>query len=864
MLDSNGEILCVSGVNNDMYCLTSDDGREVWDDIGDSQIVSQPQMWETADRSVVYVIESANGRVRQHDLYTGERYWDFSCADINGLQVCQDAVEADFAIAPSGNAIYFGDIFGRIVSLEIAAFATDAPTISPTGDATPTPTNSPSTVSNPDQDPAVTIPVDTGDEDDGDSPPTSDMVDNGADSVNAQAQANQEESKNTGLYIGAVIGGLCALLVPFVVYSLMRGGRNKPRKGEEMMVEIIDDCPEGDSSEDDTEDNDIEYETKESGSNGIEIEYLGSKAIHGASTPRRKKKKKRKKNHLLPQTPQTTLTLEAIEELPEELSPGGTPDTEDDSAIVWSDNEDIEKGFEAVDLGRKFEQVADSEESGEDSSDSSESSTDEDHHIATGDVVVANGSNHLELAIGNINNSNLTPLHPEDERSASEGSSPFDEEVPSPPPTTVGSSTSKWSWGSLLKMGTVQSTPKENTSLPVQDKQNFVLRPIKREDSHSKVSAEDVQSVVSDEVSHRAETPPASNQKKTDRANDYEPDREMDRSTSPDLDAPLDETVPSGPAKSVSPAPTKQQIARETKHVEEEKKENEEVFSRPQTPAERSACPMSPGSLLSSTDGFSPRTPSTNMSPTSRSSNILSPQDSHSDDSSTDDSLFTSATGMTGEKKREVQNLSPLSTNLFDNDIDHRSRKRSDIPHDELSEILGQPNMGTPTKSLDEHKFRYLEEDTPEDEVTIAPGFQYMTNQKDDNKSSKYGRSVRSRKDPTTFKEGNQNSRASASPGSESPITSIYNQLAALGQKQAEEKKKHSFKRRSKRNAREEPDEEEADAQEEPDTWGSFLQELADAEAQFFAPSSNQTSLLKMSDSQDTEDSEVARINGVL
>jgi hypothetical protein len=219
---------------------------------------------------------------------------------------------------------------------------------------------------------------------------------------------------------------------------------------------------------------------------------------------------------------------------------------------------------------------------------------------------------------------------------------------------------------------------------------------------------------------------------------------------------------------------------------------------------------------------------------------------------------------MAGEKQREVQNLSPLSTNLFDNDIDNRTRKRSDIPHDELSEVLGQPNMVTPTKNLDEHKFRYLEDDTPDDEVTIAPGFQYMTNQKDDNKSCKYGRSVRSRKDPVTFKEGKQNSRGSKSPVSESPITSIYNQLAALGQKQAEEKKKHSFKRRSKRNAREDPGEAEAEAQEEPDTWGSFLQELAEAEAQFFSPSSNQTSLLKMSDSQDTEDSEVARINSVL
>ena len=851
VIDSSGEILCAAGVNSDMYCLSSNNGRESWTDFGESQIMSRPVIWETADTSVVYVIESTNGRVRQHDLFSGERYWDFSCADITGLQLCQDAVEAEFAISPSGNVIYFGDIFGRIMSLEIATFDTEAPTISPTGVSTASPTKSPSSLS----DPSVTIPAGDGEQDHGDSSSIYN-VDNEANGVNAQEQVTQEdsESKNTGLYIGAAIGGLCVLLVPFVVYSLMRGGKDKSGKGEEMLVEVIDDC-----SSEDPEDGDLTYETQEPDSDGIEIEHIGTKAIHSTSSPPRKskrKKRRKKKGDMLPETPQTALTLESIEEGPGESLPSCTPDKDevDDAAIVWSDDEDVEKAIEAVDLGRKFEKIADSEhsnsEDSSDGSDSSDISSGEEKTITTGNAGVANGSNHLELAVGNNTNSDLTPLQGDDEASNCDNSSPSDEEAP-PPPPVVTSSSKKWSWGSLLHRAAVHSTSKSNKSPQTQDQQNIVLRPVNVDETGSKQT--DKKSTGDEHSTASDATPPASNQKK------------IDPTENNVVKPSLNENEPSAPAKSISPTPSPQQLrsSRSDEDDEEEKKENEETASRPQTPAASSTGPTSPtgNSMLSSNDALSPHSPWTNMSepsfgrtisPATRSSKGLSPPHSPSN-SSNDDSLFTSATGMTGEKQCEPQNLSPLSTYLFDNEIGNQTQTRSDVPHDEVSEVLGKREVVSPTKSLDDHKFRYLDDDVPDDEVTTAPGFHYMTNQKEETKSAKYGQSVRSRKDPTTFTEGNQDS------GTESPITSIYNQLAAMGQKQAEEKKKHSFKRRSKRNVREEANDEEPESQEEPDTWSNFLQELAEAEKQFFSPS-----LLKKGDSEDTEDSEVARINSAL
>jgi hypothetical protein len=125
--------------------------------------MAEPQVSESA--SVVYVVEALTGNVRQHDALTGTRNWEFDCSDVSGVASCQDSVEAEFSISKSGNIVYYGDIFGKIVALEVAAFATASPiasvmesssptaatsnsptvaTASPTVAATPTPTIAPS------------------------------------------------------------------------------------------------------------------------------------------------------------------------------------------------------------------------------------------------------------------------------------------------------------------------------------------------------------------------------------------------------------------------------------------------------------------------------------------------------------------------------------------------------------------------------------------------------------------------------------------------------------------------------------------------------------------------------------------------
>lgn len=61
-------------------------------------ILTEPKVFQTDGESVVYVIETLDGRVRQHDIGNrGARNWEYnSCTDIAGVASCQESVEAEF------------------------------------------------------------------------------------------------------------------------------------------------------------------------------------------------------------------------------------------------------------------------------------------------------------------------------------------------------------------------------------------------------------------------------------------------------------------------------------------------------------------------------------------------------------------------------------------------------------------------------------------------------------------------------------------------------------------------------------------------------------------------------------------------
>ena len=79
-----------------MFCLEADRGREAWTAEAQSSILSTPIFSEVDGISMLYFIESADGRLRQFDAFEGFQLWEFSCSEVNGVEDCEDSVEADF------------------------------------------------------------------------------------------------------------------------------------------------------------------------------------------------------------------------------------------------------------------------------------------------------------------------------------------------------------------------------------------------------------------------------------------------------------------------------------------------------------------------------------------------------------------------------------------------------------------------------------------------------------------------------------------------------------------------------------------------------------------------------------------------
>lgn len=751
VMDSTGEYLLVAGLDTDFYVFQTENGRERWRVNQASQILAQPRIFEdenNAWRKVVYVIEVQNGRVRQYDMFNGRRFWDYSCADISN-SMCQDGVEADFAITPSGNIIYYGDIYGRINALEVATFATEAPSSAPSAFPTPARSGAPTTTMSPtgaltDSPTQLVVEV---------PPPTSGSDGNSSEEEQDESlwsddkeddslgvigqQAVENGPSKMGVYVGAAMAALCLILVPIVAFSLLRKKRRKKLlEDDDLVVEVIDDC----SSDDDDLELDGELdpygrsEIYNGGSDGydgdgIEVEFV-SPVTPTKRTPTKRKKRKKKKG---PDTPATINTLESIEELSEEASA---------AMAVAKEKYDIEdQSMEAISLRQIFDKVA------------------EKRAPATGEVYRGGGSNHLELAVDNNQN---------DDSFLSD-----DDDPPPPPPSDPERpSSKKWTWGSLVQKGTAQSESSPQIAV--------------------KKSSEKL------ELKHstRALSPPP---------------RDEVGSTTKEMNISSDEEGAAHHLQVTEALPSAMVIQ------EEEKKESEDIVSRAQTPVPTEQ--ETPASPTRSTDGSLFDTPH------------HSPSNSVGSD---DESLYTSYTAGTREKKQDRKDHSPLSNfanYVYDQEI--RRRDRSELVN-ERKPSLSQPHL--------------VEEEHPDDESLIIPGTQYMTSPSEEGaNSSKYGKSVRSKRD------GNSFTPRSESPG-HTPLAQMYDQLAAIGQQRREEKKP-GFKRRNKRTERETPSPPAIQGDERTsDTWGSFLNELAEAEKQFFTPGASRSrSLLNDDDSIDPE-----------
>ena len=306
----------------------------------DDPIISQPTLFENNDgtTSALYIIESPNGRIRQFlvgDNANGQETWAFSCEDVSGIAGCTNAVEADFSVAENGNVLFYGDSLGRITALQVATFATPAPTAAPTIISTAAPTVAPTLSSSVPTNLAVTpspttIPVPIV------LPTGSVFGDSDALVGTSEGDDKNKDNVSMGLLIGVIIGSLVIVIcvVFFFTRMLLKPRRRKitTRKPRVVNNDIEVGLESKGSPSDEDDDDSGSYDSEDHGddvtvvagsSGAVELELAaaaGAAAASGAGsnqfrTPKKKGRSRRMKRVV---TPPTVSTLESIEEAPDE------------------------------------------------------------------------------------------------------------------------------------------------------------------------------------------------------------------------------------------------------------------------------------------------------------------------------------------------------------------------------------------------------------------------------------------------------------------------------------------------------------------------------------------------------------------
>mmetsp|Transcript_26546 Transcript_26546/g.53898 ORF Transcript_26546/g.53898 Transcript_26546/m.53898 type:complete len:213 (+) Transcript_26546:3534-4172(+) len=86
------------------------------------------------DAMAVYSIQHRDGTIEKRSTSDGELLWRFNCSSLPGSHpTCQDSVEAEFSLSSNGNVLYYSDIWGTVVALEVDSTPTSSPTGVPTG-----------------------------------------------------------------------------------------------------------------------------------------------------------------------------------------------------------------------------------------------------------------------------------------------------------------------------------------------------------------------------------------------------------------------------------------------------------------------------------------------------------------------------------------------------------------------------------------------------------------------------------------------------------------------------------------------------------------------------------------------------------
>jgi outer membrane protein assembly factor BamB len=98
-VSNDSGLIYVTDSSFNLVCIDATTGGVRWSDDGNrrSGYMAEPKLSEIeGQNSMVYIIETDHGNVRQHDASDGSINWASDCIDRTSTNKCQDSVEAEF------------------------------------------------------------------------------------------------------------------------------------------------------------------------------------------------------------------------------------------------------------------------------------------------------------------------------------------------------------------------------------------------------------------------------------------------------------------------------------------------------------------------------------------------------------------------------------------------------------------------------------------------------------------------------------------------------------------------------------------------------------------------------------------------
>jgi hypothetical protein len=332
--------------------------------------------------------------------------------------------------------LYYGDIFGKIVALEVASFETIAPTVAPSVTPSTTPSTAPSFSAMPSSYPSsYPTRIETSDPTGGptsmpvpfasvpftSSAPSTDPtvqttgspIGDDMPSVFGLKAAQDDSSGSSSSLLAIILGVGCGFLFMAATVFFVVGRRRRQDEKKQGDIVIVEEVSFHDLEDPEEQNGD---ESSDDGNSVLAIEVVGGSTIY---SPKKRKPKRKKKKPVTPSTPSTLASIEevpealdeSIEEVPEALDESHTSD-DYTVVLLGEDGDDYsdvgsQQGHDGTfqKLNDKFSYFAEVHsyfaEVQTQPEQSPPQSPDRSAPLSQGSVDAAIGGTHLELSAGN-------------------------------------------------------------------------------------------------------------------------------------------------------------------------------------------------------------------------------------------------------------------------------------------------------------------------------------------------------------------------------------------------------------------------------------------------------------------------------